>query len=157
MKPHAWFSLVLSVFTTLALAATSFAQPQTVPHELAQRLIGSGATLFIGELPPENRLGFDFPLPQKTRVMGASASTEADPSYRYVTLFLSTQQPVADVKAFYRQAFRNLGWRMGQTYQQTGFLPSGEGGVVDTMPFCRSRGNRATESTSRSGHDGRPP
>lgn len=62
-----------------------------------------------------------------------------------MSLYLSSRQRLEAVKAFYRQVFRNLNWRMGQTYQQTGFLPSGEGEAVDSMTFCRSRGDNGTD------------
>lgn len=149
MKPCARFAFGCLTVATLALTAASLAQPQSesVPRELAQRFVGAGTTIFIGELPPKKRLGFGFPLPERTRVVGASASasTDADPLYDYMLLYLSSQQRLEDVKAFYRQVFRNRNWRMGQTYQQTGFLPSGEGEAVDSMTFCRSQGDNGTD------------
>ena len=143
MKPHARLTLVFSVLTALVLTANGFAQPRTVPHELAQRLAGAGATLYIGELPPKELVGFDLPLLQRTRVVGANAWTDTDPAYS--TLYFSSEQGVADVKAFYLQAFRDLGWRLGQAYQQTGFLPSGEGEAVNSLSFCHRHGNSQTD------------
>lgn len=143
MKPCAWFSLVIPVFTMLALSTTVFAQPPTVPHELAQRLAGADATLYVGELPPEEFLGFDLPQPPRTRVVGANVWTGTDPSYN--TLYFSSRQHIDDVKAFYRRVFRDLGWRAGAVYQQTGFLPSGGGEAVDSMAFCRSQGDSQTD------------
>lgn len=70
MKPCARLAFGCLIVATLALTPASLAQPQSVPRELAQRFVGAGTTIFIGELPPENRLGFDFPLPERTRVVG---------------------------------------------------------------------------------------
>lgn len=143
MKPRTWFAVASFTVATLVLTTTGLAQTQTIPRELAQRLAGAGATILVGELPSEKRLGFDFPLTQRTRVVGANVW--ADPSYSNVSLYLSSGQPVADVKTFYHQAFRDLGWRLGQTYQQIGFLPSGASEAVDSMTFCRSQGERGTD------------
>ena len=145
MNTRAWFAPVYLIVATLAFTTASLAQPQTVPRELAQRLAGAGATILVGELPPEKRLGFDFPLPKGSRVVGANVWRDDDPLFNMVSLYLSSEQRVADVKTFYRQAFRDLGWRLGQTYQQTGFLPSSETEVVDSMTFCHSQGNSGTD------------
>lgn len=145
MKPRTWFAVACFTVATLVLTATGLAQTQTIPLELAQRLAGSGATILVGKLPSEKRLGFDFPLPQGTRVVGANVWRDDDPLFNVVTLYLSSEQRVSDVKAFYRQAFRDLGWRLSQTYQQTGFLPSGENQAVDSMAFCHSQGNSGTD------------
>ena len=140
---------VLVCLGTIAaiLAPAGSAQSQTIPRELAQRFAGVGTTIFIGKLPPKARVSFDFPLPPRTRVVGASALPNTDPSYDYVSLYLSSQQPVTDVKAFYRQTFRGRGWRRGQTYSQTGFLPAGaaEAEFTDSLVFCRNQGNRETD------------
>ena len=130
--------------TVAILTPVGSAQSQTVPRELAQRFVGVGTTIFVGKLPPKARIGFDFPLPQRTRVVGASALPDTDPSYDYVSLYFSSQQPVADVKAFYRQTFRGRSWRTGQTYPQTGFLPAGTADT-DSLVFCRNQGSRGTD------------
>lgn len=136
---------VCLVVAALALTAVGFAQPQTVPRELAQRFVGTSTTIFVGELPPKKRLGFDFPLPQRTRVVGANASTDADPAYSYMSLYFSSQQRVADVKAVYRRAFRDLGWHTGQTYPQTGFLPAGAAEITDSLVFCGGQDDRGAD------------
>ena len=143
MKPFRSALVCLSTIAAI-LAPAGSAQSQTVPRELAQRFVGVGTTIFVGKLPPKARIGFDFPLPQKTRVVGASALPDTDPSYDYVSLYFSSQQPVADVKAFYRQTFRGRGWRVGQTYSQTGFLPAGAADT-DSLVFCRNQGSRGTD------------
>lgn len=145
MNTRAWFAPVCLIVATLSFTTASLAQPQTIPLELAQRLAGAGATILVGELPSEKRLGFDFPLPKGARVVGANVWRDDDPLFNVVSLYLSSEQRVADVKAFYRQAFGNLGWRLGQTYQQTGFLASGENQVVDSMTFCHRQGNSGTD------------
>ena len=137
-------ALVCLGIAAAILAPAGSAQAPTIPRELAQRFVGVDTTIFVGKLPPKARVGFDFPLPQKTRVVGASALPNTDPSYDYVSLYLSSQQPVADVKAFYRQTFRGRGWRVGQTYSQTGFLPAGAADT-DSLIFCRNQGDRGTD------------
>lgn len=145
MKRRTWSALVCLIVAALAFTATSFAQPQSIPRELARRFVGPNTAIFVGELPPKKRIGFDFPQPQKTRVVGANAPTNVDPSYNYVSLYFSSEQGVADVKMFYQQVFRKLGWRTGQTYEQIGFLPTGETELTDTLTFCHSQDKRGTD------------
>lgn len=145
MKLRTRFSLAFAIVAALALTATGLAQPQSVLRELAQRLAGPNGTIFVGELPPENRLGLDFPLPQRTRVVGANALTGADSSSSFVALYLSSEQRVADVKTFYRQAFRELGYHSRQTYQTTGFLPSGADEPDDSLNFCLTKGDTVSD------------
>ena len=147
MNPFRSALVCLGITATAILTPAGIAQSQTIPRELAQRFVGVGTTIFIGKLPPKARIGFDFPLPQRTRVIGATTLPDTDPSYDYVSLYLSSQQPVADVKAFYRQTFRGRGWRTGQTYLQTGFLPAGTAEIefTDSLVFCRNQGDRETD------------
>lgn len=144
MKSYRFASACL-VVTAAVFISVGFTQPQTVPHELAQRFVGVGTNIFVGKLPPKARVGFDFPLPQNTRVVGASAVPVTDPWYNYVSLYFSSQRPVSDVKTFYRQAFRSRGWRVGQTYPQTGFLPAGTAEIADSLVFCYNQGDKGTE------------
>ena len=145
MKPSTRFALAFATVAALALATTGLAQPQSVLRELAQRLAGPNGTIFVGELPPQNRLGLDFPLPQRTRVVGANALTGADTSSSFVALYLSSEQRAGDVKAFYRQAFHKLGYRSRQTYQTTGFLPSGADEPDASLDFCLTKGDTVSD------------
>lgn len=145
MNIYARLAHVWLVVTALILTATGYAQSQTVPRELAQRFVGVGTTIFVDALPPKKHLGFDFPLPQRTHVVGASALSDTDTSYSYTSLYISSRQRLAEVKTFYRQTFRDLGWRTGQTYPQPGFLPAGAAEFTDSLIFCRSQGDRGTD------------
>ena len=79
MNTRAWFAPVCLIVATMSFTTASLAQPQTVLRELAQHLAGAGATILVGELPPEKHLGFDFPLPKGARVVGANVWSDADP------------------------------------------------------------------------------
>ena len=122
------------------------AQTTPIPRELAQRLSGLNTNIFVGKSPPEKRLGFTLTVPSKTRVVGATASDETDMSYNFVTVYLTSAQPAADLKAFYQKTFRPATWKRGQGYgQQPGFLPAGAGAPSDALTFCRTRGELNTD------------
>lgn len=142
MKPRICSSLSCLSIAVLALTTTALAQPQTVPRELAQRFVGANTTIFVGELPPKKRVGFDFPVPPRTRVVGANAS--ADPLFSVVSLYFSSQHRLKDVVMFYQLASRTRGWRMGQTYQQIGFLPAGAAEPTN-LTFCRDQGSKGND------------
>lgn len=119
-----------------------FAQPARVPFELAQRLAGSQAQLYVGTVPPKARLSFRLPTPPGTRVVGSTASPQTDEAFDVVTLYLSSAQTGFDFQAYYRRVFRDLGWQRGHAYEQTGFLPSNTQEPDGSLTFCHMQGER---------------
>lgn len=123
----------------------AFAQSDSVPRELVQRLAGSGTQIYVGELPPKARLEFRLPMPPGTRVVGSTASPTTDETFDWVSLYLSSAHTDFDFQAYYRRVFRELGWRQGQTYDQTGFLPSNIEGPDGSLTFCHRGKNKGTD------------
>lgn len=94
-----------------------FAQSGSILRELAQHLSGPGTQIYVGKLPPRERLGLALPMPPGTRVVGSTASPETQEAFDWVALYLSSPETSFDFQAYYRRAFHELGWRQGQTYE----------------------------------------
>ncbi len=123
------------VFLVFSLACFSLAQTgETVPRELVERIVGGpDANLYVGELPPAERLGLELPVPEGTRVVGSTLNVDGE-AYN-AAVYLETETPVRDVRAFYQSALPDQGWEQGEPYEQSGFLWSNEG-LQEEGVFC---------------------
>lgn len=130
---------------TALIVTSAFAQPASIPLELAKRLSGPDAVLFVGKLPPKQRLGFDLLTPPETRVVGAAASKIPDPSYNFTSVYLTSAQNVPNLTSFYQKLFQPSVWQRGREYDQGGFLPAGQVALSGSLTFCRISGETGTD------------
>ncbi len=132
------------LFTALSITS-ALAQPAPTPLELAQRLGGPNIDLFVGELPPKERLKVNLPTPPKTHVVGATAQKEPDPANDFASVYLTSAQDAASLRSFYQKLFRPSVWKQSQGYQQPGFLAAGEAAPGDSLTFCRTKGKTSND------------
>ena len=122
--------------TALSLLGVAGAQTGgTVPRELVERIVGGqNANLYVGELPPADKLGFELPLPEGARVVGSTLSVDGE-AYN-AAVYLETETSARDVGGFYQSSLSDRGWKQGQPYEQTGFLWSSDEGLQEEGIFC---------------------
>ena len=122
--------------TVLVLLGVAGAQTGgTVPRELVERIVGGpGATLYVGELPPADELGFDLPVPNEVRIVGSTINV--DSATYNAAVYLETATPAKEVKSFYQSALLGQGWEQGEPYEQTGFLWSSDESLQEEGLFC---------------------
>ena len=123
------------VLLVLSLVGFSLAQEQeTVSRELVERIVGGpDANLYVGELPPAEKLGFALPLPDGARVVGSTLNVDGE-AYN-AAVYLETETAAKDVRGFYQSALPDQGWKQGEPYEQSGFLWSDEG-LQEESVFC---------------------
>ena len=129
---NVWRRLFLVL--VLFLMSLSWAQEEGVPREFVERIVGGpNANFYVGELPPAERLGFELPVPEGARVVGSTLSGEGE-AYN-AAVYLETEGSSDETVSFYRRALLADGWAQGQTYEQAGFLGSGD--LQEQAVFCR--------------------
>ena len=133
------------ILLVLPLMCFSPAQTgETVPRELVERIIGGpDADVYVGELPPAQRLGFELPVPANARVVGSTLGPRVvglallanDEAYN-AAVYLEIDAPAEEAVFFYRGALLARGWEEAQPYERSGFLAY-EVSPQEEATFCR--------------------
>lgn len=127
--------VLLGAILSALVCLPASAQPETVPRELALRLLGiygePSSGLYVGRLPPGDRRFARLPLPENARVLGSSST--GDRQFSLSSVYLNVTGTVEDALRFYSARLPRAGWERQVRSGQAGFL-------ADTASFPASRG-----------------